>query len=142
MISIAFFAVVGGVVQGDVDQSKLIRKLIEKATNTIGNLISAGVLAGDRFTDYGIALAAFRVDVLRGVTVGGNALGSGPVDDSVLAYPQARSGLVKWAEALGGRNRAALLLADYQGSGPSYRVRAVLLDGVGISYDILKSCFS
>ncbi|MCU7788787.1 hypothetical protein ODS41_12770 [Pyrobaculum sp. 3827-6] len=142
MISIAFFAVVGGVVQGDVDQPKLIRKLVEKATNTIGNLISAGVFAGDRFTDYGIALAAFRVDVLRGVTVGATPWEAAPVDDSVLAYPQARSGLVEWAEALGGRNRAALLLADYQGSGPSYRVRAVLLDGVGISYDILKSCFS
>lgn len=92
------------------------------------NLERAGILAGGSFTPYGVALAAFRVDALRGATAGGNALGSGPVDNEVLAYPQAKSGLVEWARLLDKRHEVAPLLAVYEGEGPEYRVKAVLFE--------------
>ncbi|MGC9052070.1 hypothetical protein [Pyrobaculum sp.] len=103
---------------------------INKMAATLEKMRKAGILSGGSFTPYGVALAAFRVDALRGVTVGSNALGSGPVDDSVLAYPQARSGLVEWARLLDKRHSAAPLLAVYEGEGPEYRVKAVLFERI------------
>lgn len=97
-------------------------------------LSSTGILAGDK---YGVAPSAFRTDIPRGVSVGSNALGSGPVESTVLAYPHAKSGLVEWAEALGGRHTVALLIAEYEGDGP---VRAVLIDGVEVKSEILQNC--
>ncbi|MGC9131263.1 MAG: hypothetical protein ACP5H5_06730 [Pyrobaculum sp.] len=103
---------------------------VKKVEEKLDKLRAAGILGGDALTPYGVALAAFRVDVLRGVSAGGNALGSGPVDGSVLAYPQARSGLVEWARLLDKRHSVAPLLAVYEGEGPEYRVKAVLFERI------------
>ena len=92
--------------------------VLRRIENLLSDLSSAGILAGSKFTDYGVAISAFRTDVLRGVSAGSNALGSGPVESSVLAHPHAKSGLVEWAEALGGKHTVALLIAEYEGSGP------------------------
>ena len=105
----------------DRDVGSLTKSFREKVVK----LQSAGILAGGSFTQYGVALAAFRVDVLSGVTVGGNALGGSPVSERVLAYPQAKSGLVDWAKAMK-RHDVAPLLAVYEGDGPKFKVRGVL----------------
>ena len=107
---------------------RTVSEVASEYRNKVGKLASIGVLSGGSFTTYGVALSAFRVDVLRGVTAGGNALGGAPVEESLLAYPQAKSGLVEWARLLERRHEAAPLLAVYEGEGPSFTVRGVLFE--------------
>ncbi len=106
---------------------------VSEYEKTLGLLESIGVLRGGSFTEYGVALSAFRVDALRGVTAGGNALRSDKrvseqVGESILACPQAKSGLVEWASLLDKKHEVAPLLAVYEGEGPVFTVRGILFE--------------
>ena len=104
-----------------------VGKIVDKFRGKAAKLQGAGILSGGSFTPYGFALAAFRVDAMSGVTAGGNAIGSSPVSGEVLAYPQVKSKLVEWANAMD-RHKVAPLLAVYEGDGPGYAVRGVLFE--------------
>ncbi|AFA39675.1 hypothetical protein Pogu_1648 [Pyrobaculum oguniense TE7] len=125
--------------------ARKIDETVNKFKSNAAKLQEAGILAEGSFTPYGFALAAFRVDAMSGVTAGGNAFESGPVSEEVLAYPQAKSRLVEWADAMD-KHKVAPLLAVYEGSGPSYAVRGVLF-GQLVDFDdpevraALYNCF-
>ncbi|MEM1692387.1 MAG: hypothetical protein QXO48_03070 [Desulfurococcaceae archaeon] len=129
--------------------AEVVRKIdetVNKFKSNAAKLQEAGILAGGSFTPYGFALAAFRVDAMSGVTAGGNAFGSSPVSDKVLAHPQAKSRLVEWADAMD-RHKVAPLLAVYEGDGPSFKVRGVLFEQL-VDFDdpevraALYNCFN
>lgn len=67
--------------------------------------------------------------MLSGVTVGGNALGGSPVSERVLAYPQAKSGLVDWAKAMKRHDVAPSWLST-RGMGLSLRYAAFCLNNL------------
>lgn len=126
--------------------ARKIDETVNKFKSNAAKLQEAGILAGGSFTPYGFALAAFRVDAMSGVTAGGNAFGSSPVSDKVLAHPQAKSRLVEWADAMD-RHKVAPLLAVYEGDGPSFKVRGVLFEQL-VDFDdpevraALYNCFN